>query len=124
MQTGRALAVVRKAAPTLALLAPKLLDAETRERLVEAGKGLAARSPRRQLAAKVEVTALLAERMAAEARTPEERDRAAAWNERARKLRIRLDLPVVGRKARAEHRRSVLEQLGRLQAEMDRELDV
>ena len=120
------LVILTKAGPWLVKQLPKLwpllLDPNYREKLQQLMKDLLDRSPTRRLRAKVELTATLAERVADQADSEDEKERAQEWRRQARNLVIRLDMPVSGRDAKRAHRQSVEQQLEQLQAEMDRHL--
>ncbi len=119
--------VIRKALPVIAKQLPKLwpllLEKKNRERIVEAGKDLASQSPTRRLRARIEVTAVLADQIAAEAKTDDERQHAEDWARRARNLSRKLEMPMQGRDTKAQHRATVAAQLDDLQAEMNAGLD-
>ena len=126
MAAAQILAILAKAAPQLIKQLPKLwpllLDPKNRERLIELIRDLASQSPTRRLRGKVAVTAAIADGIAAEARSDEDRELAEGWSQRASNLVRRLDMPVTGRQARASHRQSVREQLEALQSEMNEHL--
>lgn len=117
-----ALALLKKTVPFIAKNAPKLwpllLDAKNREKVIGLAREIAASSPKRKLGAKIEVTELLARSMADQAGTEPERVRAEAWQRRAHKMRIRLDMPVEGTSARRRHRAALRHDLGRLHDEI------
>ena len=117
---------LQKAIPVLAKQLPKLwpllLESKNREKLMSLGRDLASASPKRKLAARMEATAMLAEAVAQKADTDEERSRAADWQKRARKMQVRLDMPVEGGKDRRAHRKALHEDLGALHAEMSETL--
>lgn len=119
--------VIRKALPVIAKQLPKLwpllLEKKNRERLVEAGKDLASQSPTRRLRARIEVTAVLADQIATDAKTDDERDHAEDWARRARNLSRKLEMPMQGHNAKAQHRGTIAEQLDALQTEMNAGLD-
>jgi hypothetical protein len=120
------LGIVIKATPWIAKQVPKmwplLLDAKNRERVEQAVKDLASKSPTRRLRGQAELTASLAERMVERASSEEERSQASEWNRRAQNLVLRLDMPAVGRDAKRDHRQAVQTQLQQLQSEMDAHL--
>ena len=115
--------LLTKAGPWLIKQLPKLwpmlLDAKNRERVMEAMQNLASRSPGRRLKAKVDLTAVIAERTAQDAVSEAERARAMEWSRRARNLSLRLDMPTADRQLRRSQTRSVEEHLTVLQTEMD-----
>lgn len=127
MARGQVLAVLAKAGPQVAKQLPKLwpllLDSRNRERLREVAGDLANASPTRRLRARLELTSALAEDVAADASTPQDQALAKGWSTRARNLRRKMDMPVAGRRAKADHRRSINEQLDRLHREMAEHLD-
>lgn len=120
------LVIVQKALPALARHLPKLwpllLESKNREKLMSLARDLASASPKRKLAARMDVTELLAQRLAEEAEDEQERSRAAEWQTRARKMRARLDMPVEGVKARRAHRAALHDDLAALHAEMSEAL--
>jgi arginine/lysine/ornithine decarboxylase len=120
------LQIVRKGGPSLAKQLPKLwpllLESKNREKVGEIARDLASQSPTKRLRARVELTAQMAEGISKDASTEEEEARATEWAQRSRNLTRRLDMPIEGRKAKAEHRESVKEQLDALQAEMNAHL--
>lgn len=87
------LQALRKAMPVVARQLPKLwpllLESKNREKVTALATDLGARSPRKRLAAKMEITQALAQSVADDATTDEERDRAAQWQQRASKMRVR-----------------------------------
>jgi uncharacterized coiled-coil DUF342 family protein len=111
-----------KALPKLAKHLPKLwpllLESRNREKIIELSRELASSSPSRKLAAKMELTGALAETMADQAETDAERERAREWQSRAAKMRIRLDMPIEGVRAKREHRAQLRADLQALHAEM------
>ena len=117
------LKIARKGGPALAKQLPRLwpllLESKNREKVGGIARDLASQSPTKRLRARVELTAQMAEGISSDATTDEEKVRATAWAQRSRNLLRRLDMPIEGRKAKAEHRDSVREQLEALQAEMD-----
>ncbi|HET7276043.1 MAG TPA: hypothetical protein VFI91_12815 [Longimicrobiaceae bacterium] len=123
MPWGQVLKLLAKAGPLAAKQLPKLwpllLETKNRKRVMEMARDLASQSPRRRLRARIDLTAALAEDIAAQAKTDEEREKAQDWSRRARNLARRLDMPVVGRQSKREHRHSIEEQLAALQAEMN-----
>jgi hypothetical protein len=123
MVSTRVLTIVSKAAPAIAKQLPKLLplllDESNRQRLFEAGRNVASKSPTRRLRGRVEVTATLAEGIATDARTDEERVTAEDWVRKSHNLARRLDMPVAGRNEKAAHRASISDQLQTLQNEMN-----
>lgn len=116
---GRAVPALAKHLPKLW---PLLLETKNRQRLIEAGRDVASQSPTRRLRGRIEVTATLADGMATDATTDEERTQAENWSRRSKNLAIRLAMPVAGRQAKAAHRNSIQEQLSTLQAEMNTHL--
>lgn len=114
--------VLQKALPVIAKQLPKLwpllLDAKNRDKLRSLARDLASASPKRKLAARMDVTEMLAERLEAEAVTEEERQRAADWRGQARRMRVRLDMPVEGVQARRAHRSALHDDLKALHTEM------
>jgi hypothetical protein len=124
--TGRALGLLRQAGPRLLALAPVVLpllkDRRTRETLLMAGRDLADRSPGRRLRGRVVATAAVAQGIADDADTPEERAVAEAWVRRAHNLGRSLDMPVSGLPARRAKRQQVTRQLDELQAQMEEHL--
>lgn len=123
MAWAQALAVIAKAGPKIAKQLPKLwpllLESKNRERLSEFFVDLANASPAKRLRARIELTAALAEEIATTAENDDERERALAWNRRARNLVRRNNMPIAGQRARREHRRGVKLELQALQAEMN-----
>ena len=124
--TQEALKLLQKALPALAKQLPKLwpllLEARNREKLMAILRDLASASPQRKLAARMEATELLAEKLSEEAEDEQERQRATEWRSRARKMRARLDMPVEGVKARREHRASLHDDMAALHKEMSEAL--
>lgn len=120
------LVLLQKALPALAKQLPKLwpllLETKNREKLMSLGRDLASTSPKRKLAARMEATELLAEAVAEKAEADNERSRASDWQKRARKMRVRLDMPVEGAKARRTHRKTLHEDLRELHEEMSQAL--
>lgn len=120
------LVVLQKALPALAKQLPKLwpllLESKNREKLISLARDFASASPKRKLAARMDVTEMLAQRLAEEAEDEQQRQRAAEWQSRARKMRARLEMPVEGVKARREHRATLHEDLATLHAEMSESL--
>ena len=118
--------VFQKALPVIAKQLPKLwpllLESKNREKLMSLAKDLASASPKRKLAARMNVTELLAERLAEEAEDVSQRQRAAEWRSRTRKMRARLDMPVEGIQARRVHRASLHDDLAALHREMSESL--
>ncbi|WP_147543670.1 hypothetical protein [Aeromicrobium massiliense] len=110
------------AAKQLPRLWPLLLESRNRERVTGMLRDLSDKSPAKRLDARLDLTAALAEQIGQEARTPQEREQADAWRDRARNLQRRAEVPVGGVRSRAAHRRSVREQLAALHAEMDAHL--
>ena len=123
MAVTQILSIVRKAFPVIAKQLPRLwpllLETKNRQRLVEAGKDLASQSPVRRLRGRIEVTATIADGIAADAKTDDERRRADEWVRRAKNLSRRLDMPVAGHADRSAHRASIQQQLDGLQKEMN-----
>ena len=123
---GAIIAILTKAGPwfikQLPKLWPLLLDAKNRERFLEAAQNLASKSPAKRLGSKAELTAEIANTIARDASSDEERARAEEWAQQARKLGLRLAMPVPDRQAKRAHRRRVQAQLAELQREMDRHL--
>lgn len=117
-----ALAVLQKALPALAKQLPKLwpllLESKNREKLTSLARDLAGASPKRKLAARMDITEMLAQSLVDKADSEEERRRAAQWQTRARKMRVRLDMPVEGLKARRAHRAALHADLAALHHEM------
>lgn len=120
------LVVLQKALPALAKQLPKLwpllLESKNREKLMSLARDIASASPKRKLAARMDVTELLAQRLAEEAEDEQQRQRAAEWQSRARKMRARLDMPVEGVKARRAHRAALHDDLAALHEEMSESL--
>lgn len=114
--------VLQKSVPVLARQLPKLwpllLDAKNRDKVASLIGDLASASPKRKLAGRMDLTELLAQRIAEQADSAEERKDAEAWQSRARKLRARLDMPVEGAKARRAHRADLRSDLAALHNEM------
>ena len=127
MALGRVLALLAKTGPQAAKQLPKLwpllLESKNRERIGEFGKDLASASPTKRLRARVELTAALADEIASDAASEADRLRAEAWALRARNLTRKLNMPVAGRQAKIEHRRSIKQHLESLQTEMNGHLD-
>jgi hypothetical protein len=121
-----ALKGVAKSLPTLAKHLPKLwpllLESRNREKIMELSRELASSSPSRKLAAKMELTGALAETMAEQAQTDAERAQALDWQTRAARMRIRLDMPIDGVRAKREHRAQLREDLHLLHDEMSQSL--
>lgn len=115
---------VRKAFHQLAKQLPKLwpllLESRNREKIGELARDLAAQSPKKRLAAKIELTEALADSLRERATTEQERATAAAWKSRAQRMRVRLDMPVDGVKARRDHRARLRQELSEMHGEMDR----
>jgi hypothetical protein len=127
MAWGQVLAFLAKAGPQVAKQLPKLwpllLESKNRERLGEFFVDLASASPTKRLRARVELTAALADEIASDAKTEDSRQQAEAWALRARNLTRKLNMPVAGRNAKLEHRRSIKQHLETLQKEMNEHLD-
>ena len=123
MAWAQALAVIAKAGPQVAKQLPKLwpllLESKNRERLGEFFVDLANASPAKRLRARIELTAALAEEIAATAESDEEREQAQVWTRRARNLVRRDNMPIAGQRAKREHRRGIKLQLDALQDEMN-----
>lgn len=102
---------------------PLLLEQGNRERLLQAAQNLASKSPTKQLRAKAELTAAVADRMAADAESDAEREQAQTWSRQARNLMLRLDMPVTGRNQKRSQRLSISQQLATIQRAMDNHLD-
>lgn len=121
-----AVTILAKAGPWLIKQTPKLwpllLDAKNRERLEQAAKDLASKSPTKRLRGKVELTAALADQMIETAVSEAEKEQAQEWARQARNLALRLDMPVIGRDAKKSHRASVEQQLDQLQSQMNQQL--
>lgn len=117
---------VMKYAPLVAKQLPKLwpllLESRNRDKVTGLFRDLADRSPAKRLQARLELTAALAERIGEEAASPQEKEQAVVWRDRARNLQRRVDMPVGGVRAKAAHRRAVRAQLDALHAEMDAHL--
>ena len=120
------LVIVQRTLPALARHLPKLwpllLESKNREKLTSLARDLASASPKRKLAARMDVTELLAQRLAEEAEDEQERSRAAEWQTRARKMRARLDMPVEGVRPRRAHRAALHDDLAALHTEMSEAL--
>lgn len=118
--------VFQKALPVIAKQLPKLwpllLESKNREKLLSLARDLAGASPGRKLAARMEVTELLATRLGEEAEDEEQRQSAVEWRVRARKMRARLDMPVEGVQARRAHRATLHDDLAALHSEMSESL--
>jgi hypothetical protein len=127
MAWGQVLAMLAKAGPQAAKQLPKLwpllLESKNRERLSEFLVDLASASPTKRLRARVELTAALADEIASDAANEASRQQAEAWAVRARNLTRKLNMPVAGRKAKMDHRRSIKAHLETLQKEMNEYLD-
>lgn len=124
---GSIIAALTKAGPWFVKQFPKLwpllVDGKNREYLLGAVNGLASQSPTERLRAQVELTAAIADSMAPEAPSEEERELAQRWSRQARNLRLRLDMPFAGgRKEKRSHIKSIRTQLVDLQREMDSHL--
>ncbi|MDO9377522.1 MAG: hypothetical protein Q7T56_01635 [Nocardioidaceae bacterium] len=127
MAGGQVLGLLAKAGPVAAKQLPKLwpllLESKNRERLVALAGDLADASPTKRLRARLSLTAALAEDVATDASNETDRERARDWARRARNLDRKMNMPVAGRKAKADHRRSIKLQLAALQEEMNEHLD-
>lgn len=121
-----ALPILRRALPALAKQLPKLwpllLEAKNREKVMSLLRDLASASPKRKLAARMDLTELLAQRLSEEAQSEPERAQAAEWRSRAQKLRARVDMPVEGSRARRAHRAALHADLQSLHREMNEAL--
>jgi hypothetical protein len=124
----QALVLLRKGVPVLAKQLPKLwpllLESKNRDKVGSLLRDLASASPTRKLAARMDLTEMLARRLVEQATTDEERTRAATWESHARKLRARLDMPVEGVKARRAHRQALHRDLGVLHTQMSEALAI
>lgn len=122
----QAMQLLRKAGPVVTKQLPKLwpllLESRNRQRVMEAARDLASQSPTRRLRARVTLTAEMADGFGAKAKTAEDKALAEEWVRRANNIVLRLDMPVAGRQAKAEHRQAVGAQLEALQAEMNSHL--
>jgi hypothetical protein len=116
---GKALPFLAKQVPKLW---PLLLEAKNREKVSALLRDAAASSPKKKLAAKMEITEMLAQTLVEQASNESERQRAEQWQRRARKLRVRLDMPVEGIKARRAHRAGLHRDLAALHEEMSHAL--
>ena len=118
--------ILQKALPLIAKQLPKLwpllLESKNRDKLISLARDLSSASPKRKLAARMDVTELLAQRLREEAENEHERERASKWQSRARKMRVRLDMPVEGRQARRAHRAALHDDLAVLHTEMSESL--
>lgn len=116
------LVAAQKALPILAKNLPKLwpllLDSKNRDKLAGLAKDLAAATPKRKLAAKMQLTEMLAESAIEQAETEGEKERAKEWQHRARNMRLRLDMPIEGRQAKRQHRDQLRQDLAQLHEEM------
>lgn len=61
---------------------------------------------------------MLAESAVEQAESEEESQRAKDWQQRARKMRLRLDMPIVGHQAKRAHRQQLRQDLAQLHEEM------
>lgn len=109
-------------AKQLPRLWPLLLESKNREKVRGLVRDMASSSPKTKLRARLEATELLAETVADQAASPEERERATQWQHRANRMRVRLEMPVAGVKARQQHRRTLRHDLERLHEEMSEAL--
>lgn len=118
--------ILQKALPLVAKQLPKLwpllLESKNRDKLISLARDLSSASPKRKLAARMDVTELLAQRLREESENEHERERASGWQSRARKMRVRLDMPVEGRQARRAHRAALHDDLAVLHTEMSESL--
>ena len=123
---GPIIAILTKAGPwflkQLPKLWPLLLDAKNRERLLATAQNVASNSPSKRLQAKAELTAEIADTVAKNATSEDERARAQEWAQQSRNLVLRVAMPVPDRKAGRAHRSRVQAQLEQLQRDMDRHL--
>ncbi|MFY0409230.1 hypothetical protein [Solicola sp. PLA-1-18] len=127
MAGRQVLGQLAKAGPVVAKQLPKLwpllLESKNRERLVALAGDLADASPTKRLRARLELTAALAEDVAGDASDDAERERAMGWAVRARNLDRKMNMPIAGRRAKADHRRSIRHQLAALHQEINEHLD-
>ena len=120
------LRLLRQGGPKLLAIAPLVLpllkDNKNREALLHAARDLADRSPERRLRGRVSGTEAVAQGMADEAGTPQERELALGWVRRAHNLGRSLDMPVTTRSARRAKRDGIARQVDALQSEMEAHL--
>jgi hypothetical protein len=122
------IAVIRTVAPQVARVAgPELTKwlakAKNRQALAEALKRSTSRLPTDRLRARIETTILVLESIKQNAPEPQRAAFADQAQDRARRLLIKLDLPLGTRAERKENTKAVATALTRLHADMNRELD-
>ncbi len=110
---------VPKLAKHLPKLWPLLLESKNRDRVADAARQLSNASPTKRLQGQIDLTAVMADAARHQAEDAGEAQRASEWVTRARKLRLRVDVPQVDRASRKQQRASVRAQLARLQQEID-----
>ena len=98
---------------------PLLLESKNRDRVMDAARQLSNASPSKRLQGQIDLTAAMADAARQQAETEDAAQRAAEWVTRARKLRLRVDVPQVDRVSRKQQRASVKTQLAQLQQEID-----
>lgn len=98
---------------------PLLLESKNRDRVMDAARQLSHASPSKRLQGQIDLTAAMADAARQQAETEDAAQRAAEWVTRARKLRLRVDVPQVDRVSRKQQRASVKTQLAQLQQEID-----
>jgi hypothetical protein len=122
------IALIRSAAPQVAKLAgPELTrwlaKSSNRQALTDAVKRSTSRLPGERLRARIETTILVLESIKENAPDPQRVAFAEQAQDRARRLLIKLDLPLGTRAERRDNTKAVADALARLHAAMNRELD-
>ena len=120
--------LIKTVAPQVAKLAgPELTKwlakAKNRQALAEALRKLASKFPSERLRARIETTILVLESIKENAPEPQRAAFADQAQDRARRMLIKLDLPLGSRAERRANTKSVANALARLHADMNRELD-
>ena len=122
------IAVIRTVAPQVARLAgPELTKwlakTKNRQALVESLKRSTSRLPNERLKARIQTTILVLDSIKENAPDPQRVAFAEQAQDRARRMLIKLDLPLGSRTERRDNVRAVAAALARLHADMNRELD-
>jgi hypothetical protein len=122
------IALIKTVAPQVARLAgPELTKwlakTKNRQALVESLKKSTSRLPTERLKARIETTILVLESIRENSTEPERSAFAVQAQDRARRMLIKLDLPLGTRAERRDNVKSVAAALAKLHADMNRELD-
>ena len=122
------IALIRTVAPQAAKIAgPELTKwlakTKNRQALVESLKKSTSRLPTERLRARIETTILVLESIKENAPEPQRAAFADLAQDRARRMLIKLDLPLGTRAERRDNVKAVSAALAQLHADMNRELD-